>query len=72
MQHPQPWIPSAPRLQAPAEDESSRVGRDRGGVKTTPVRTVEAGEFVLELWIEEGREKKRLQETSTDTLTQRS
>lgn len=26
-------------------------------MKTTPVRSVEAGAFILELWIEEGREK---------------
>ena len=42
------------------EYEGQRVGRgsDLGGVRTTPVRTVEAGEFVMEMWVEEGRGKK--------------
>ena len=30
-------------------------GQDRGGIKSTPVRKVEAGAFVLEVWVEEGR-----------------
>lgn len=33
------------------------VGRDLGGAKSTPVRLVEAGEFILETWIEEGKAK---------------
>lgn len=28
-----------------------------GGLKSVPVRLVEAGVFVLEMWIEEGRAK---------------
>ncbi len=60
--HPQPWIPSVPSLQRPTEKASERVGKDLGGVKTTPVRSVETGEFMLELWIEEGGEKRKLQE----------
>lgn len=36
-------------------------GSDLGGVRTTPVRTVEAGEFVMEMWVEEGRGKEGLQ-----------
>ena len=45
------------------DDEGGRLGSevgrgsDLGGVKTTPVRTVEAGEFLLEMWVEEGRGK---------------
>ena len=39
---------------------STRLGSDLGGVKTTPVRAVEAGEFVLEMWIEEARGKAAL------------
>ncbi len=68
--HPQPWIPAQPGLQ-PADKIAgedvghgglghgveSRKGGDLGGVKTTPVRSVEAGEFVLEMWIEEGKAK---------------
>ena len=37
--------------------ESGRVGSDLGGVKSIPVRLVDAGAFVLEMWIEEGRAK---------------
>lgn len=32
-------------------------GRELGGVRTTPVRTVDQGEMVFEMWIEEGRGK---------------
>ncbi|MCJ1256887.1 hypothetical protein MMC24_004712 [Lignoscripta atroalba] len=39
-----------------ARRESGR-GKDLGGVRTTPVRSVEAGEFVMEMWIEEGKGK---------------
>ncbi len=66
--HPQPWIPSPPTLQRPTKGASQRVGQDLGGVKTHPIRTVESGEFVLELWIEEGREKRRLQEEAAKAL----
>ncbi|KAH0545581.1 hypothetical protein FGG08_000412 [Glutinoglossum americanum] len=67
-----PWIPSQPSLQpvsvvaGGAEGESSglggsggnsSIGKDLGGVKTTPVRAVESGSFVLEVWVEEGRAK---------------
>lgn len=45
-----------------AEDDGGRWerGSDLGGVRTTPVRTVEAGEFVMEMWVEEGRGKEGL------------
>jgi len=36
---------------------SCRIGRNRGGTKSTAVRAVEVGEFVMEAWIEEGRAK---------------
>ncbi|KAK2627713.1 hypothetical protein QTJ16_002359 [Diplocarpon rosae] len=55
--HPQPWIPSEPSLQTGDKGGSETVGKDLGGVKSTPVRLVEAGEFILETWIEEGRAK---------------
>lgn len=35
----------------------SRKGRDLGGVRTTPVRSLEAGAFRMEVWVEEGRRK---------------
>jgi len=54
-QHPQPWIPSEPPLQTGEKEESTRIGSDIGGLKSVPVRLVEAGAFVLEMWIEEGR-----------------
>ena len=44
------------------EDEGFRVGesqkgQDLGGVRTTPVRALEAGAFRMEVWIEEGKGK---------------
>jgi mitotic spindle assembly checkpoint protein MAD2B len=57
-QHPQPWIPSEPSLQTGEKGQSTRKGSDLGGVKSVPVRLVEAGAFVLEMWIEEGMAKK--------------
>jgi mitotic spindle assembly checkpoint protein MAD2B len=53
IQHPQPWIPSEPELQ-PAEPRSNRQrGASLGAGHTIPIRKVEAGEFALELWIEQ-------------------
>ncbi|KAI9826098.1 MAG: hypothetical protein M1832_000547 [Thelocarpon impressellum] len=60
IRHPQPWIPSQPSLQPRAEGDKKTMGSDLGGVKTTPVRTVEAGDFFLEMWIEESRAKEKL------------
>ena len=34
-----------------------RIGRDLGGVRTTPVRRLEAGAFRMEVWVEEGEGK---------------
>jgi mitotic spindle assembly checkpoint protein MAD2B len=57
--HPQPWIPVQPSLQKEtARGESkAKSGEDLGGVRTTTIRTVDAGEMVFEMWIEEGRTK---------------
>ncbi|PMD16522.1 DNA-binding protein [Hyaloscypha hepaticicola] len=55
--NPQPWIPSEPSLQTGEKGSSENIGSDLGGVKSTPVRLVEAGEFILETWVEEGRAK---------------
>ncbi|KAI9761029.1 MAG: hypothetical protein M4579_001292 [Chaenotheca gracillima] len=63
--HPQPWIPSEPSLQPATRDNSLTRGKDLGGVKTRPVRAVEAGEFVMELWIEEAHTKKDLLTSSS-------
>jgi mitotic spindle assembly checkpoint protein MAD2B len=71
--HPQPWIPVQPSLQKTGrnpmfrdefdeEEFESGIRRDReggdlGGAKVTPVRTVQAGVFRFETWIEEGKAK---------------
>lgn len=55
--HPQPWVPSEPSLQTGEKGDSTRIGTDLGGVKSVPVRLVETGAFVLEMWIEEGKAK---------------
>ncbi|KAJ4354492.1 uncharacterized protein N0V89_006229 [Didymosphaeria variabile] len=64
--HPQKWVPSQPSLQKTGrkgavlnDDEmhSRPEGEDLGGAKVTPIRTVEAGVFRFETWIEEGRAK---------------
>lgn len=63
-----PWIAAEPGLQKTKKkngnmhDEqetrsSTKVGEYLGGVKTTPVRTLESGAFSLEMWIEEGKGK---------------
>lgn len=35
----------------------SKKGKDLGGMRTTPVRALEAGAFKMEVWIEEGKGK---------------
>lgn len=71
--HPQPWIAAEPGLQKERgkgggagdgsekgereEQTGSKKGKDLGGIKTTPVRSLEAGVFVMEVWVEEGRGK---------------
>ena len=80
IRHPQPWIPVQPSLQKTGrkatvrdeEDEEEREkgineGEDLGGVKVTPVRSVEAGVFRFETWIEEGKGKFEKQSDNTKT-----
>lgn len=80
IRHPQPWIPVQPSLQKTGrkatirdeEDEEEREkgideGEDLGGVKVTPVRSVEAGVFRFETWIEEGKGKFEKQSDSSKT-----
>jgi mitotic spindle assembly checkpoint protein MAD2B len=70
VRHPQPWIPVQPSLQKTGrkavvrdEEEERQVeagkneGRDLGGVRVTPIRSVQAGVFRFETWVEEGRAK---------------
>ncbi|KAF6229084.1 hypothetical protein HO133_007198 [Letharia lupina] len=44
----------------------SKKGKDLGGVRTTPVRALEAGAFRMEVWIEEGRGKFQAQVEEDD------
>jgi mitotic spindle assembly checkpoint protein MAD2B len=82
VRHPQPWIPVQPSLQKTGrkvtvrdEDEEEDIekgkrseGDDLGGVKVTPIRTVEAGVFRFETWVEEGKAKfEMLEKDSTKT-----
>jgi len=59
--HPQAWMPVQPGLQkAVRKDDNGRhaeKGPEVGGVKTTPVRSVAAGDMLFEMWIEEGKAK---------------
>ncbi|KAG9202891.1 hypothetical protein G6514_003914 [Epicoccum nigrum] len=72
IRHPQAWIPVQPSLQktgrkpirhAAVEDEDeeglTQESKDLGGIRFTPIRTVEAGTFRFETWVEEGRAKLR-------------
>ena len=45
---------------------ASKKGKDLGGVRTTPVRALEAGAFRMEVWIEEGRGKFQAQVEEDD------
>lgn len=56
------WIAAEPGLQPEEKtnqkgDRRSNRGKDLGGIRTTAIRNVEAGEFVMEVWVEEGRGK---------------
>lgn len=71
--HPQAWIPSESELQRrvlhPKEDEDMSDMREKeggrpiergselGGVRTRPVRSVNSGEMLFEMWIEENKAK---------------
>ncbi|KAF2120899.1 DNA-binding protein [Lophiotrema nucula] len=73
--HPQPWIPVQPSLQKTGrkgrEDMAegrNREGGDLGGVKVTPIRSVEAGVFRFETWVEEGKAKFQEEILTQDSL----
>jgi len=67
------WVAAEPGLQRERKgraqvdansadsDVVTKKGRDLGGVKTTPVRSLEAGAFRMEVWVEEGRGKFQVQ-----------
>ncbi|KAL0261104.1 hypothetical protein SLS55_004800 [Diplodia seriata] len=77
--HPQPWIPVQPDLQAVRKSRRRRseagggevgddgLGRDLGGARTTPVRSVRAGEMMFEMWIEEGKAKVEMMAESSES-----
>ena len=63
-----PWIAAEPELQKqrtnaknPHEENGDQqrpnVGKDLGGVRTTPIRNLDSGVFALEMWIEESKGK---------------
>lgn len=78
--HPQPWIPVQKSLQKTgrkrmgeekgeqAERMERKEGQDLGGVRVTPIRTVEAGVFVFEAWVEEGKAKFEVDDTSKSSF----
>jgi mitotic spindle assembly checkpoint protein MAD2B len=75
--HPQPWIPTQPSLQrrAGSSDEDvyeDRLGSDLGGLKVTPIRAIDAGELVFEMWVEEGEGKADAISNLSQVLTQLS
>jgi len=76
IRHPQPWIPAQPSLQKSrsgmtsdynSSPERGREGVDLGGSSIVPVRTVDAGEMIFELWIEEGKAKDDIVQSSNST-----
>ena len=72
VRHPQPWIPVQPSLQKTGrkgrvDEEGKRAeGEDLGGARVTPIRSVEAGVFRFETWIEEGKAKFEIDEGDTE------
>ncbi|QDS74172.1 hypothetical protein FKW77_001823 [Venturia effusa] len=75
--HPQPWIPTQPSLQRRAgtygdDGYDDRLGSDLGGVSLTPIRAIDAGELVFEMWVEEGEGKREAVLNLSQTSTQLS
>ena len=82
--HPQPWIPAQPRAQTTIVTRGNeafggnvktelRRGEDTEGLKTVPIRAVDAGDnFVFEMWIEEGKAKIGVQSSAEITSTSSS
>ncbi|KAH6856035.1 hypothetical protein B0I37DRAFT_442775 [Chaetomium sp. MPI-CAGE-AT-0009] len=63
--HPQAWIPSEPNLQ-PKGRGREVAGDDIGGVRTRPIRAVEAGPLFFECWVEESKAKEVLMKMAED------
>lgn len=53
------WIAAEPNLQKEAKGKGVGEANQRPGkkVKTTPVRSLEAGAFCMEVWVEEDTRK---------------
>lgn len=63
--HPQPWVPVQPSLQktgrgGEGQSKGKGEGGDVGGVRVTAIRSVEAGVFRFETWVEEGQAKMQM------------
>jgi len=76
IRHPQPWVPAQPSLQKSrpgmthdnnSSPTRSREGVDLGGSSILSVRTVDAGEMIFEMWIEEGKAKGNIVQSSNST-----
>ncbi|KAL8659168.1 MAG: hypothetical protein Q9226_000575 [Calogaya cf. arnoldii] len=58
-----PWVAAEPSLQKQRKRNESEAklastrGNDLGGVRTTPIRSVESGAYIMEMWVEEGKSK---------------
>ena len=63
------WVVAEPGLQKPVENGETadgeeggemegerRRGKNRGGGRSRPIRNVEVGSFVMEVWVEEAKE----------------
>lgn len=48
---------------AAEKDDDDGVGKGLGSVRTTPIRSLDAGAFVMEMWVEEGKGKLALQQS---------
>lgn len=78
--HPQPWIPAQPASQKTKLNHSdaggeaqtngsrpSRLGKDLIDARVIPIRSVDAGELLFEMWAEEGLAKYNAQGAGFDT-----
>ncbi|KAK4184528.1 DNA polymerase zeta processivity subunit [Podospora australis] len=67
----QDFIPSQPTLQPASTKPGGRLspGEDLGGIKTTPIRAVEAGPLFFECWVEEGQAKEQLLAATAEPTT---
>jgi len=72
--HPQHWIPTHPTLQRQVINQDGELtetkrGDDLGGVSTTPIRAIDAGDMAFEMWIEESKAKAEVKSTSDSSFS---